>query len=140
LQNETNKNKNLILEKFNYLLANYNDNPIVLRHFIDFLLVSNHSSIFNSFELKDIKLMFETLSVVTESDIDIKIENYFFARNVMGDEDKATQQLKSIKNMIVETHKYIRKWRVLKVRESQLATKCSQLKMPAFTENFCFCK
>ena len=101
----------LILEKFTFLLETYKGNSNVLKHFLDFINICNDDSILNFYEINEVDALFEVLSRVTESDIDILIEHYFYTKNVLDDEPKASEQLKSLKGMIAGKHKYLREWR-----------------------------
>jgi hypothetical protein len=111
LQKEKIVDECLILEKFLFLLEAYKGNSNILKHFLDFIIMCNEDSIVDSYEIDEVDCLFDVLNKVTESDIDILIEHYLFTKNVLDDEPKADKQLKSIKNMIAEKHKYLRKWR-----------------------------
>jgi hypothetical protein len=107
LQNEEIVDGHLVLEKFKFLLETYKGNSTILKHFLDFI----HVCFDASYEIEKVDSLFEVLGRITESDIDILIEHYFYTNNVMNDGTKAEEQLKAIKKMIAEKHKYLRKWR-----------------------------
>ena len=98
-------NELLIVEKFNNLLDKYPGNQIVIKHFLDFLKLSNNPTVFNTFEFQDLTVLHELMSQLNPWDIDSESEYYFYLDVILSKPKKAKKVLKALKKRIRQKQK-----------------------------------
>jgi hypothetical protein len=97
---QENYDEQIVVKEFLKLLEKYPCNAIIVKHFLDFLRISNSPEVYTSFDNKDLRLVYEQLLLLNPWDIDSATEYYFYLKIFLDESEEADKVLYRIKELI----------------------------------------
>jgi hypothetical protein len=103
------RNDRVIFNRIHKLLEKYPANTEVLILFTDFLQLANAKKILDQYDLEDILMVFDCLCKLHPNNHEIRLEYYYFLKNVLGKDKKAKKLMAGYRDRMNNNIKKVNK-------------------------------